>query len=286
MDTSPSAPAPATAPTPQVIEINPYLLGTMAGGAADCQFWERNLGCVMCALIREHAWMHAPSGYLHLAPSQGAYSFNTFAVEPDGSARSTSGAPHCGWASPYFRAVCGPGGARAEYAAPAAQCSLLHASAPLTSSPAAPQVGHPLCSRPARSRPLAAWTHRPPRRQQCRLYELANGKRITVRAASKLLSNTMFSYRGMGLSMGTMVAGYDHTGGAGAVWGEGGRGVTYVHAGIKRRWLHVLSSARAHLQPRVLRAQGLGCTTSTQMGSGRRASASRWGQGRCTRTAS
>ncbi len=28
----------------KVIEINPFLLGTMAGGAADCQFWERNLG--------------------------------------------------------------------------------------------------------------------------------------------------------------------------------------------------------------------------------------------------
>jgi 20S proteasome subunit beta 5 len=65
----------------KVIEINPQLLGTMAGGAADCQFWERNLG------------------------------------------------------------------------------------------------------------------------RQCRLYELANGKRITVRGASKLLANTMFSYRGMGLSM-------------------------------------------------------------------------------------
>lgn len=65
----------------KVIEINPYLLGTMAGGAADCQFWERNLG------------------------------------------------------------------------------------------------------------------------RQCRLYELSNGKRITVRAASKLLANTVFSYRGMGLSM-------------------------------------------------------------------------------------
>lgn len=76
----------------KVIEINPFLLGTMAGGAADCQFWQRNLG------------------------------------------------------------------------------------------------------------------------QQCRLYELNNGKRITVRAASKLLSNTMFSYRGMGLSMGTMVAGWDPTG--------------------------------------------------------------------------
>jgi 20S proteasome subunit beta 5 len=28
----------------KIIEINPYLLGTMAGGAADCAFWERNLG--------------------------------------------------------------------------------------------------------------------------------------------------------------------------------------------------------------------------------------------------
>lgn len=27
----------------KVIEINPYLLGTMAGGAADCSFWERLL---------------------------------------------------------------------------------------------------------------------------------------------------------------------------------------------------------------------------------------------------
>jgi 20S proteasome subunit beta 5 len=65
----------------KVIEINRYLLGTMAGGAADCQFWQRNLG------------------------------------------------------------------------------------------------------------------------RQCRLFELNHGKRITVRAASKLLANTMFSYRGMGLSM-------------------------------------------------------------------------------------
>jgi hypothetical protein len=45
--------------------------------------------------------------------------------------------------------------------------------------------------------------------RQCRLHELAHGRRITVRAASKLLANTMFSYRGMGLSMGTMVAGWD-----------------------------------------------------------------------------
>ena len=32
----------------KVIEINPFLLGTMAGGAADCQFWLRNLGTQVC----------------------------------------------------------------------------------------------------------------------------------------------------------------------------------------------------------------------------------------------
>jgi 20S proteasome subunit beta 5 len=76
----------------KVIEINPYLLGTMAGGAADCQFWQRDLGI------------------------------------------------------------------------------------------------------------------------QCRLHELANKKRISVTGASKLLANTLYSYKGMGLSMGTMVAGWDETG--------------------------------------------------------------------------
>ena len=47
---------------------------------------------------------------------------------------------------------------------------------------------------------------------QCRLYELRNKKRISVASASKLLANTMNSYRGYGLSMGTMVTGWDETG--------------------------------------------------------------------------
>eukprot|EP00244_Chara_vulgaris_P011529 TRINITY_DN5748_c0_g2_i2.p1 TRINITY_DN5748_c0_g2~~TRINITY_DN5748_c0_g2_i2.p1 ORF type:complete len:289 (+),score=47.38 TRINITY_DN5748_c0_g2_i2:310-1176(+) len=76
----------------KVIEINPYLLGTMAGGAADCQFWQRNLGL------------------------------------------------------------------------------------------------------------------------RCRLHELGHKKRISVAGASKLLANILFSYRGMGLSMGTMIAGWDDSG--------------------------------------------------------------------------
>lgn len=76
----------------KVIEINPYLLGTMAGGAADCQYWETYLGI------------------------------------------------------------------------------------------------------------------------QCRLHELRNRERISVAAASKYLSNLVYSYKGMGLSMGTMICGWDKTG--------------------------------------------------------------------------
>jgi 20S proteasome subunit beta 5 len=76
----------------KVIEINPYLLGTMAGGAADCSYWERELG------------------------------------------------------------------------------------------------------------------------RRCRLYELTNKERISVAAASKLLANLVLPYKGMGLSMGTMVTGWDKSG--------------------------------------------------------------------------
>ncbi|XP_043702564.1 proteasome subunit beta type-5-like [Telopea speciosissima] len=88
----------------KIIEINPYMLGTMAGGAADCQFWHRNLGI------------------------------------------------------------------------------------------------------------------------KCRLHELANKRRISVAGASKLLANILYSYRGMGLSVGTMIAGWDETGpGLFYVDSEGGR---------------------------------------------------------------
>lgn len=48
--------------------------------------------------------------------------------------------------------------------------------------------------------------------KQCRLSELRNGQRVSVAAASKMLANIFFGYRGMGLSCGTMVAGYDISG--------------------------------------------------------------------------
>ena len=40
----PPDPLAASQTVKKVIEINRYLLGTMAGGAADCQYWQRNLG--------------------------------------------------------------------------------------------------------------------------------------------------------------------------------------------------------------------------------------------------
>lgn len=47
---------------------------------------------------------------------------------------------------------------------------------------------------------------------QCRLHELRNKERISVAAASKYLSNLVYSYKGMGLSMGTMICGWDKSG--------------------------------------------------------------------------
>lgn len=46
----------------------------------------------------------------------------------------------------------------------------------------------------------------------CRLYELRNHERISVAAASKILANICFQYRGYGLSMGVMIAGCEKDG--------------------------------------------------------------------------
>ncbi|KAL1501127.1 hypothetical protein ABEB36_006512 [Hypothenemus hampei] len=48
--------------------------------------------------------------------------------------------------------------------------------------------------------------------KQCRMYELRNRERISVAAASKLMSNMVYNYKGMGLSIGMMLAGWDKRG--------------------------------------------------------------------------
>ncbi|KAL6099349.1 psmb8 [Pungitius sinensis] len=48
--------------------------------------------------------------------------------------------------------------------------------------------------------------------KECRLYRLRSNHRISVAAASKLLCNMMLGYRGMGLSMGSMICGWDQEG--------------------------------------------------------------------------
>ncbi|XP_054276901.1 proteasome subunit beta type-5 [Macrosteles quadrilineatus] len=48
--------------------------------------------------------------------------------------------------------------------------------------------------------------------KQCRMYELRNRERISVAAASKLMTNMIYNYKGMGLSIGMMIAGWDKRG--------------------------------------------------------------------------
>jgi len=48
--------------------------------------------------------------------------------------------------------------------------------------------------------------------RDCRIYELRNGERISVAAASKMLTNYLQRYKGYGLSVGSMVAGWDKRG--------------------------------------------------------------------------
>lgn len=48
--------------------------------------------------------------------------------------------------------------------------------------------------------------------KMCRLYELRNQERISVAAASNLLANIFFHFKGYGLSAGTMIAGWDKKG--------------------------------------------------------------------------
>ncbi|XP_069800383.1 proteasome subunit beta type-8 [Dendropsophus ebraccatus] len=48
--------------------------------------------------------------------------------------------------------------------------------------------------------------------KECRLYKLRNNDRISVSAASKLLCNMMIQYRGTGLSIGSMICGWDKKG--------------------------------------------------------------------------
>lgn len=45
--------------------------------------------------------------------------------------------------------------------------------------------------------------------KQCRMYELRNRERISVAAATKLMTNMVYNYKNMGLSMGMMICGWD-----------------------------------------------------------------------------
>ncbi|KAI3388416.1 hypothetical protein SNEBB_004488 [Seison nebaliae] len=67
--------------------------------------------------------------------------------------------------------------------------------------------------------------------KECRMYELRNKERISVAAASKMLANIVYNYKGMGLSMGTMIVG----------WDKRGPGLYYVDSDGTRLTNHIFS---------------------------------------------
>lgn len=93
--------------------------------------------------------------------------------------------------------------------------------------------------------------------ERCRIYELRNRERISVAAASKLLANIMFNYKGMGLSMGVMISGWDKRGpGLYYVDSEGNRfdgnlfavgsGSTYAYGVLDSGYKYDMSDSDAH----------------------------------------
>ncbi|XP_043939246.1 proteasome subunit beta type-8-like [Protopterus annectens] len=72
--------------------------------------------------------------------------------------------------------------------------------------------------------------------QQCRIYRLRNKEEISVSAASKLLSNMLSGYRGMGLSVGSMICG----------WDKKGPGLYYIDDNGTRLSGHMFSTGSGH----------------------------------------
>uniref|UniRef100_UPI00398ED618 proteasome subunit beta type-5-like isoform X2 n=2 Tax=Pristiophorus japonicus TaxID=55135 RepID=UPI00398ED618 len=93
--------------------------------------------------------------------------------------------------------------------------------------------------------------------RQCRIYQLRNKERISVAAASKLLANMVYQYKGMGLSMGTMICGWDKRGpGLYYVDSEGNRvsgevfsvgsGSVYAYGVLDRGFRHDMPAEEAY----------------------------------------
>jgi len=88
---------------------------------------------------------------------------------------------------------------------------------------------------------------------QCRVHELRVGKRISVAAASKILGNILYQYRGRGLSVGTMIAGWDESRGPQLFYHDDdgtrlegqrfsvGSGATYAYGVLDSGFRHDLS---------------------------------------------
>ena len=155
-----SAVGAASQTVKKVIEINPFLLGTMAGGAADCQFWQRNLGMRVCPAVQLSVLPCHSALYRPVSPLLTEQQISSC---PRSEARN-SYCFHENLSEEVMTLECALSVQMFQHQLGTIEICLLVSA-------------------------------------QCRLYELNNNKRISVKAASKLLANTMYSYKGMGLSM-------------------------------------------------------------------------------------
>ena len=196
----------------KVIEINPFLLGTMAGGAADCQFWERNLGVQASASESKclgedpHVLLCVCRAAVIKVINESCCFYMCFSVVPFSFVFPMC-PPHI--AFPYLPLPLHPRHVPSPFVGPSLSIPNLQSFSlhlflfPSTISHLPPHLPFP---------PFLPSTHPPMCSRQARMHELREKERISVAAASKLLANTMWSYRGYGLSMGTMVAGWDKSG--------------------------------------------------------------------------
>ncbi|XP_074598210.1 proteasome beta5 subunit [Brevipalpus obovatus] len=91
---------------------------------------------------------------------------------------------------------------------------------------------------------------------RCRMYELRNKEKISVAAASKMLANILYQYKGSGISMGTMIVGHDKKG-PGLYWvdNDGGRysgdsfsvgsGSPYAYGVLDTHWKYDMTDEEA-----------------------------------------
>ncbi|CAM9948193.1 unnamed protein product [Discosporangium mesarthrocarpum] len=173
--------------TMKVIPVSDHILGTMAGGAADCTFWLRYLGM---QVLEEQGGNRNGAG-----AGSTVMCHQPYACTPKKRGRGRNREVTHG----LGREICVL--EETEKRRPVF-CNLEQTvEQALTLNPfdtATTALVSTLCNNS----------------RQAKVFEAQNRKPMAVRTAARMLANTLHGYRGQGLSVGTMLMGHDEEGGA------------------------------------------------------------------------